>query len=322
MKPRFLVAEPDRFSPDAVATLARVAEVVLAPTAQADLPAALQAYDGIWVRLALRFDTDTFRRAGPAVRCRTLVTATTGTDHIDAGACARHGIRVFSLRGHHAFLETVRPTAEHTLGLLLALARHLPAACRSVLAGGWERDRFRGLELFGRTAGIVGYGRLGRAMAGYLQALGMRVLAHDPHVDIAAQCPPGITPVPALADLLRDSDVVCLHVSLSDETRRLFGAAQFAALRPGALLVNTARGQVIDEAALLAALRDGRLGGAALDVLDGEPAITADHALVRYAREHDNLLITPHIGGAAHGVMERCEAYLAGVVAAALEPAG
>ncbi len=309
---RILIAEPENFSAEAVRTLSRVARVECRRLKQSEMRAAMERYDGIWLRLHLGVRKSDLP-AKP--RCRFVVTATTGVDHIDLAAAKRAGIRVMSLRGHDAFLKTVSATAELTVGLILGLLRQIPAASESVRRGEWKRDSFRGRELQGKTAGLVGYGRLGRKVAAYLKAFGMRVLAYDPYVRGAAL-------ERSLESLLRKSDVVSVHVSLTPETERMFTAKRFAQMKRGAWFVNTSRGAVVDERALLAALKSGRLAGAALDVLRGEPGIDRKHALVRYAAANSSLLLTPHIGGATGESMAKCENYMARVVVSSLAGIG
>jgi D-3-phosphoglycerate dehydrogenase len=176
--------------------------------------------------------------------------------------------------------------------------------------GGWSRDLFKGHELFGKTAGIVGYGRLGQLVGWYLGALGMKVVATDPKVTAAE------VPLIPLDELLAAADIVTLHVQLDASTVGMFGERQFSRMKAGALFVNTSRGELVDEAALERALGSGGLGGAALDVLCGEnSAGMGSHPLVAYARCHDNLLITPHIGGCTDESMRKCEEFMAGRVA-------
>jgi len=314
-RPRAIVVEPDRFSPEAIAVLDEVADVELRPVAPADLPAAFAEHDVVWMRLAHRIGAD---ELGREPRCRVLATPVTGLDHIDLDLCAAHGIEVVSLRGEVEFLRTVRATAEHTLALLLGLLRRLPAATRATAAGEWDRDRFPGHEIQGATVGVVGVGRLGTIVAGYLRALGAHVLGCDPRADFPHDAVDERTD---LDDLLARSDVVTLHVSYSDATRHLIGATELARMRPHAVLVNTSRGGLVDEAALLHALATDALGGAALDVLDGEPAITPDHPVLRAAATDDRLLVTPHLGGNTAESFRRTEVFLAHRVVDALRRA-
>jgi len=307
---RILVAESSECSATAAGILAGAGEVTWADADRAGLVALAPGHEVLWVRLRHRIDREILD-AGRSLRA--VATPTTGLTHIDGEEAARRGIAVLSLRGETEFLRTVRATAELTIGLMLALLRDLPGALAQAPRGGWDRDRFRGRELYGSTVGLVGLGRLGQQVARYLAAFEAEVLACDPYVERAA-APPNVRLV-GMAELLGRAEVVSVHVNLTAETRGLLGAAELAAMRPGARLVNTARGEVIREEALLEALRSGHLGGAALDVLADEHAVGGDHPLLRYARGHGNLLLTPHIGGCTGSSMERTEEFLAGKVA-------
>lgn len=302
-----LVAESEGFSRRAAALLGQVGHVVFADLDRPSLLSAVAAADILWVRLRHRIDAEVM---AAAPRLKVLVTPTTGLNHIDLQEAAGRGIRVLSLRGEVDFLQDIRATAEHTVALIFALLRHLPAALTHVRDGGWDRDRFKGCELHQKTIGVLGYGRLGRIVARYVQAFDTDVLTCDPYVEAHA-LEPGVTLVP-LSQLLRESDLVTLHVNLCDATSQFFGHEQFAAMKPGAWFVNTSRGELVDEAALLQALRSGQLAGAAVDVLCDEHSTgMGEHPLVVYARTHPDLLITPHIGGCTVESMAKTEVFLA-----------
>ena len=198
---------------------------------------------------------------------------------------------MLSLRDETEFLHQFRGTAEQTIGLMLALLRRVPVAVNHVNAGGWNRDVFRGPELNGSTVGVLGYGRLGSVVAGHLAAFGAHVRICDPHVSKSA--------VTGLEELLQNSDIVTVHINFTERNRGFIGRAQFDAMRSGAYFINTSRGELIDEAALLAALKSGHLAGAALDGLTNKQAGVAWKSLVAYARSHENLIITPHTGDCA-----------------------
>lgn len=311
---KILIAESQGFSPLALGILQQAGDVQLADADAESLRPALADADVLWVRLRHRIDA-AIMDAAP--RLRIIASPTTGLNHIDLDEAARRGIRVLSLRDAQEFLRGVRATAEHTVALLLALLRHMPASFRHVRFGGWDRDRFRGRELYGKTVGVIGYGRLGRIVARYLGAFDTFVLATDPNVT-AAEVEPGVKLVP-LSQLLHDSDVVTLHVNLTAETERFFAVPEFAAMRRGAWFINTARGELVDERALLEALRSGWISGAAVDVVAGEHTDGAARSpLITYARRHDNLIITPHVGGCTVESMEKTEIYLANQVSAAI----
>lgn len=239
--------------------------------------------------MRVRFPAERLARAE---RLRVFATATTGADHVDAATLEARGIPLLTLRGQREVLKNVTPAAEHSWLLLMACARGLRAAVDEVTAGGWDRNNHPGIMLRGRTLGLVGCGRIGEWMSRYATAFGMRVIGYDPH----------LTPFPdtiqqaTLDEVLREAHFVSVHVPLLEETKGLLGEAEIAAMRPGVVIVNTSRGEIIDEAALLRALETGHVGAVGLDVLVGEPE-TADHPLVVYARTHPNVVITPHIGG-------------------------
>jgi D-3-phosphoglycerate dehydrogenase len=190
------------------------------------------------------------------------------------------------------------------------VARKIPAAHRDVCSGDWNRDRFRGLELNGRALGVIGFGRLGKKVANYARAFRMNVLACDKNAKIpswATKC--------GLDDLCGRADIVSLHASADLENFNMMGAQQFSAMRRGAIFINTARGELVDEAALLESLRSGRLGGAALDVLKAEnsqdPAdIACAMELRTYAGTHDNLVLTPHLGGSTFESIQKTESFV------------
>ena len=278
--PLIFVAESNRFSSRALSQLRSAARVELADVHDRnDLLKNISATDVLWVRLRNQIDREVM---DAAPRLRAIATSTTGLNHVDVSYAQGRGIEVISLRGETEFLRNIHATGEHTLALILSLVRHLPAAARHVTEGRWDRDVFRGRELHGKTAGIVGYGRVGRMVADYLRAFGMRVLATDPMLKDAPGCEVEMV---SLEDLLQQADLVTLHVSLTEQTRGLFGQREFAGMKNGAWFINTSRGELIDEAALLYALESGQIAGAALDVLcDERSSGMQDHPLVAYAR--------------------------------------
>jgi D-3-phosphoglycerate dehydrogenase / 2-oxoglutarate reductase len=314
-RPKILVAESSGFSSEAVASLRDHGDLVLADLDRAGLLSEVKGAGVLWVRLRHRIDAEVLAAARGL---KIIVSPTTGLNHIDLNEAQRRDIKVLSLQGETEFLKDIRATAEHTVGLMLALLRRVPSAVDDVKKGQWDRDRFKGRELFGKTIGIVGHGRLGRIVGKYLRAFDARILVSDPHVDQETVDPP--ISVVRLNDLLHESDIVSLHVSLSDRTQSFFGKEQFSRMKAGAWFINTARGELLDETALLDALWSNRLAGAALDVLCEESSNgMIHHPLVAYAREHNNLIITPHIGGCTVESMEKTETFLAGRLLARLK---
>ena len=315
MRPTILVTESLNFSDAAAEQLRSAGRTILSDLDRPALLLAARDADVLWVRLRHQIDREVM---DAAPRLRAIATPTTGLNHIDLKEASRRGIRVLSLRGETAFLDQIHATAEHTLALIFGLLRNLPAASHHVTEGGWNRDLFRGRELYGKTAGIVGYGRVGRMVAGYLQALGVEVLVTDSDPD-RRPSDGGIEAV-SLAELLERSDLVSLHVAFNESTQGFLGQREFAQMKPGSWFINTSRGELVDEGALLQALTSGHIAGAAVDVLRDERSTgMSDNALVVYARSHENLLITPHIGGCTAESMEKTEEFLAAKVVAFLQ---
>ncbi|KKW42387.1 MAG: D-3-phosphoglycerate dehydrogenase [Candidatus Magasanikbacteria bacterium GW2011_GWA2_56_11] len=285
------------FDPEGKKLLERTGEVDYRALTPAELEGEIGNYDAALIGLGLHFSASVLARAR---KLKAIATATTGLDHVDLKAAAEKGIEILSLRGEEEFLNTVTGTAELALGLMLDIMRGLTPAAESVKRYEWERERFRGHNAYGRTLGIVGLGRLGRMMARYGAALGMRVVACDPYLSAADFSARGAEPAD-LPALLAQSDVVSIHVHLTAETEQMFNDARVRLMKPGSVLINTARGGIVDEPAVLRALEAGRLGGYGTDVLADEVNFAregfASHPLVEYAKTHTNCLIVPHIGG-------------------------
>ena len=258
------------------------------------------AVTAIFARLGLSFDRELFRACGG--RLRWLITPTTGLNHIDLEELKRFKIGLISLKGETAFLEKITPTAELVFALLLALLRRLPVAHKDVLAGRWQRQSHLGQELKDLNLGIVGLGRLGTMTAGFARAFGMTVMAYDIKDEpFLREVNHHVQRKTLLRDLVAEADVVSIHLPWDQDTVGIIDEEIFRQFKRGAYLINTARGEMIDEAALLTALQEGILAGCAVDVLCGdsrwEGRVPEGNALLDYAREHDNLIITPHIGG-------------------------
>lgn len=252
-------------------------------------------------------DEDLLRAAGPGLRV--VGTYSTGVDHIEVAACRRAGIQVVTAAG--ALAPAV---AEHTLGLLLACARRIVEADRFVRSGAdwrWEADAFLGAQLHGRRLGVLGLGAIGTEVARRALAFGMEVhaLPHRPGTPL----PPGVIPHRDLAGLMRVSDFLTLHVPLTPETDRLIDKALLTELPSGAIVVNTSRGRVLDQSALLELLAAGHLAGAALDVYEDEPHVPPE------LRHHPRTVLTPHIGSATTTARRTMTAAVLRRIGAALE---
>src|SRR5438445_61417 len=251
--------------------------------AGAALQDALGSADGVIVRSGTRITADLLENPG---QLRAIVRAGVGVDNIDVAAATRHGIVVMNTPGGNTV-----SAAEQTITLLMALARHVPAADASMKQGKWERNKFIGTQLAGKTLGVVGLGRIGREVARRATGLDMKVVGYDPFMapDKAAQL--GIESVPDIEQLLPRCDFLTVHTPLTDETRDLIEARRLALLPRGARVLNCARGGIINEQALADALRSGHLAGAAIDVFVQEPP-PADHPLLKLS----NVVVTPHLG--------------------------
>jgi D-3-phosphoglycerate dehydrogenase / 2-oxoglutarate reductase len=314
---RILNVEPLGFSPEARDILNHIGDVTDLSLSRSELLSQLSDYDVLIVRFAQKINQEII---DAGIRLKAIVTAATGVDHIDVDYARLKGIAVLSLRGETEFLESVSATAEHTWALLLALTRRIPQAFNSVCASLWERDSFRGRELQGKRLGIIGLGRVGRKVAGYAQAFGLHVAAYDPY---ALRWTEGVERYSTLSQLLSQSEVISLHIPLTKDTVKIIGREQLALLSSGAILINTSRGGVLDEKALVDSLKSEQLAGAAVDVLCHENSDEGIHQspLLAYARTHDNLLITPHIGGATDESMAKTEVFMASKLARFFETA-
>lgn len=304
-----VITEPEEFSPHALDILRSLGRVIL-PNGNLPWDDLLSQADVLWVRFRHRIDRQFLEKCS---RLKYIAINATGTDHIDERACNEKGVEIISLKGEGSFLRQVYATGEHTLALILALLRRIPQAFEDVKRGGWNRGNFIGGELHGKCVGVVGWGRLGQMVGSMLHSFGCDILTFDPHVRLQPEDVDvlGVRMV-TLSELLGSSHIVTLHVNLTEDNRRFFNRECFQAMKQGSLFINTSRGDLVDEEALLEALTSGHLGGAALDVLSGESASGMNwHPLVQYARTHDNLIITPHIGGATRESMEKTEIFIA-----------
>lgn len=300
-----LCPEPQNFSNEGLAFAAEHFRLVAEPMTQAEFEIEAPVHDAVLVRFSTRVGEGVLHRRA---RLRSIVSPTTGLDHIDMASARAAGVEVHHLRGQRAFLRTITSTAELAFALILNCARAIPAATGDILANQWRQAPFQGTELSGRRLGIVGCGRLGLKVARMGRAFGMDVAYHDVR---QIRAPLGAQAVNSLPELLCRSDFLSLHVPLDASTQDLIGARELALLPENAVLINTSRGAVVDEDALLAALRGGRLAGAGLDVLRTEPPRTGtSRALVEMARTHPRLVLTPHLGGMCREAIAKADLHI------------
>lgn len=249
-------------------------------------------YDGLVVRSGTKV-TKEIINAG--VNLKVIGRAGTGVDNIDVPAATNKGILVVNTPGGNTI-----STAELTMGHILALARNIPQATASLKAGRWDRSKYTGTELTGKTLGVVGVGKIGREVAKWCKSLGMNVLGYDPVVSETSARGFGIEPA-QLNDLLAKSDFITIHTPMTKETENLFDAKNIAKCKKGVRIINCARGGIINEIDLLAAIKSGHVAGAALDTLEVEPPVEASLEL----RKHPNIVMTPHLGASTFDAQER-----------------
>lgn len=302
-KPIVLIAE--ELSPATVEALGPDFDVrSVDGTDRAALLAAIAEAHAILIRSATNVDAEAIA-AAPALKV--IARAGVGLDNVDIKAATTAGVMVVN-----APTSNIISAAELTVGHILSLARHLPAAHASLAAGTWKRSKYTGVELFEKTIGIIGLGRIGALITERVQAFGMNVVAYDPYVTAARAQQLGVTLLP-LDELLATADFVTIHMPKTPETTGMISADQFALMKPTAFIVNVARGGLIDEDALYAALKSGRIAGAGLDVFVSEPP--AGSPLL----DLENVVLTPHLGASTDEAQEKAGVAVARSVRLALD---
>ena len=274
--------------------------------ANSDLAEKIGGYDAIVIRSATKLTADLIERAD---RLKVIGRAGVGVDNVDVEAATRRGIVVAN-----APESTVTSAAEHTIGLLVALARNIPQAHAALKQGRWERAAWGGIELEGKTLGVLGFGRIGQQVARRALGLGMRVVAFDPFVARERFRELGAQRAESADDVLAAADFLTLHLPLTSETAGFFDREAIAKLREGARLINAARGELVDEEALVEALRAEKIAAAAIDVFSAEPYLGP-------LLELDNVVTTPHLAASTEEAQDRAGLIVAEQVAAALEGA-
>ncbi len=257
---------------------------------RAALLPALAGADALIVRSATTVDAEALA-AGP--RLKVVARAGVGLDNVDVPAATARGVMVVN-----APQSNIVSAAEHAVALLLSVARRIPTAHASLTSGEWKRSRFTGVELTGKTAGLLGLGRIGALVAQRLSAFGMRIQAYDPYVSAGRAAQMGVSLV-SLQELLATSDAISVHLPKTPETLGLIGKDELATCKPGAILINAARGGLVDEAALADALHAGRLGGAGVDVYAKEPTTSSP------LFDAPNVVVTPHLGASTEEAQEK-----------------
>ena len=269
-----------------------------------ELREVISEYDALVVRSATTVDGDLLERAE---NLKVVGRAGIGLDNVDVEAATRHGVLVVN-----APQSNILSAAEHTIALLLAQARNVPQAHSALVGGRWEREKWQGVELHGKTLGVIGLGRVGTLVAQRASAFGMRLVAYDPYVAPGRASQMGVELMDTVDEVVARADFITIHLPKTPETVGIIGTAQIDAMKPGARIVNTARGGLIDEVALVKALENGKLGGAAVDVFDGEPV--TEHPLFGLA----NTVVTPHLGASTAEAQDKAGLAIAEQVLLAL----
>src|SRR5215471_6841685 len=261
------------------------------------------------VAMVVRSETKVTRKVIEAASSlRVVGRAGVGVDNVDVDAATEHGVVVMNTPGGNTI-----STAELSFAMLLSLARRVPQAYSSMSAGKWDRKQFQGSELCGKTLGVLGLGRIGTEVAKRALAFGMRVLAYDPFLTEARAKSIGIQMEADLDNLYRDADFITVHMPVTEQTRGMLNSAAFSKMKPKVCIVNCARGEIVVENDLLAALNSGKVAAAALDVYAVEP-LPAEHPF----RKHPGIVLTPHLGASTQEAQEKCGIEVAEVITAYL----
>jgi D-3-phosphoglycerate dehydrogenase / 2-oxoglutarate reductase len=302
---RVLITEP--LSDSGVDLLRADFDVDVKPElASEGLADAIEPYAALIVRSQTKVTADVLERAASL---RVVGRAGIGLDNVDVEAATRRGVMVVN-----APQSNIVSAAEHTFALLLAQARNIPQANAALKDGRWERSKFQGVELLEKTLGLVGLGRVGTKVAKYALSFGMRVVAFDPYVSKERARELGVELVPNLEAVLVQADFLTIHLPKTKDTEGLIGERELGLMKEGARIVNTSRGGIVDERALVNALRDGRVGGAALDVFEQEPPPKAHPLLV-----YESVVVTPHLGASTVEAQDKAGTSIAEMVRLALK---
>jgi D-3-phosphoglycerate dehydrogenase / 2-oxoglutarate reductase len=269
-----------------------------------ELVKVIDQYEALVVRSATKVNAEVIARAA---NLKVIGRAGTGVDNIDVPAATRKGILVMNTPGGNTV-----SAAEHTVSMMLSLARNIPQANASLVRGEWERKKFTGMEVFEKTLGVIGLGKIGREVAQRCKGLGMHIVAYDPVLAPEVAAREGIELV-TLEEIYRRADVITVHTPLTADTKNLLNDATLAACKKGVRVINCARGGIVDEAALLRALESGQVGGAAIDVFESEPP--KNTGLIA----HPRVVATPHLGASTEEAQEKVAVQIAHQIADALK---
>lgn len=305
MNLNILITDPDNVPEYVKKELSKIGNVYCANIYSDMGKKKLASIDILWIALNYKIDKSFLNHCN---KLTDIVTVTTGTDHIDIKEIKERKIRLHSLKGHNIFLNKLNATAEHTWALLLSLIRKINSSSNSVKKGNWDRNNFKSTELKNKKIGILGMGRIGKKVTKYAKSFEMDILSYDPYCN---KFPKNVKKVETIKSLLQKIDILSIHVHLNNETRNLINANTLKFLHKDSIIINTSRGGIINEFDLAVALREKKIAGCALDVLSDEFNISSSPIHKLYRNNHENLLITPHVGGLTHESRNEAEIFMA-----------
>ena len=300
-------------APEAVDYLTDAGELICTRPKRDEILPLLNDVDAYFASAAVQVDRE-FLNAAPKLKF--VGSPSTGTDHLDLEELKKRGITVVDIAKEYELLNQFTATSELAFSLILSLVRQIIPASFSARDGIWARERFSGYQLYGKTMGIMGLGRLGKITARIANGFGMNVITYDPAQPFAENVQ-HVT----FEELLSTSDILSIHIHLNADTEGIIGKKALGLMKSTAILINTSRGKIVDETALLEALALGQIAGAGLDVIDGEWLEQEElirHQLIEYSRLNDNLLIVPHIGGATQESINLARIFMAKKIASYL----
>ena len=303
---KILIAENKDFSKEALKILESIedVEIISKNLNKEELKKYAKDVDVIWIRLKNYIDKEILENT----KIKYIVTATTGLNCIDLQYTKKKKIKVLSLKGEEKFLQNVRATPEFTITCILALLRNIKNASNAVDDYNWNRDYFKGNEIYGKTIGIIGYGRVGRIVARYLKCFGANILVCEKK---EKRMPKYIKKV-TLEEIFKESDIVTLHVNYEEENINMINKKLFSLIDKPIYFINTARGELVNEQDLIQAIKENKVIKAAVDVLNHEARNKIkNNKLLKFAIDSNRVLITPHLGGCTKESIEKTEVFMA-----------
>lgn len=302
---KFLCPSPESFSEKGLKLLAKYVRLDEIKLSQKTFEERAPKYDGLIIRFNTIIDKKIINKNS---KVKWIICPTTGLNHIDLDLCRINRVKILSLKKEKNFLKEINSTAELTMSLILNLSRKIIDARQSVLNSQWKFQKFRGNDLYNKNLGIIGLGRLGKKVMRYSKSFGMNIFYYDPYIKKTYR---SVTKVNNINILIKKSDIITIHVPLNSKTENLISYKEFMMMKKNCFIINTSRSKIIDELSLIKFLKEKKIQGAALDVINDE--LTKDlkkNKLLNFAKKNTNLLITPHIGGSTFESVEKTDIYL------------